>query len=827
MHATRPDSPLTRPWARGLDLGALAALGLEGGAGGPPPELCGYQIQSLLGTGSLGHVWKAIRLADTAQVALKIPHAADSSFSVRLQNEAESLQRLNHPHIVRCLNHGTSTDGHPWLELEYVDGAPLSALIPHGGFSWVDALHFFRAISAAVIHAHENGVLHRDLKPSNILIGHDGSIKVADFGLARPMEERVVSFSLTLSGNVAGTAEYLAPECYIRNCPPSPAADLYALGVILYELLAGHPPRGAWLPVSQQKTVDIRVDDVLRRALDPDPAKRFPTVQAMMEEVEGISRTPPRYAGTPRFTPGVQFMDAAWTVLGLFIFLGALGLVVRIGKYGISLPVDLIGKETMRIGAYQGIQLLLLLAVPLGLWQILRLRRFRRVPLREALPSPFGLRLGTSRVAALSVLLSQFFLLLAPGVLGAYAWRETCAYWLKEGDPPWTQGLVVTAGYRGMVAHDPWQWPVEGKDYSLRERSGWITDPLSKDIDHTSFMPGLGPRIFAGSALFYGATLIITFLSALATWWRFRKWGRTSILMVLTGLSANMVKAETKRHQEDGRRQSAAWDHDAWSVESHAVKAVGVRGWLFPADAPPNWENLPQEQLSQYARTVDFGAGETRSGPAVAEYLAAHAAHSRAVHRVSTGIKLNIMPEGPPPQKRFLALSYYEDFSDPPDAPATGSLTILALRGNILPRVGAEITSQSVSSATLWSADPRPLGVAESTSWAKAFLAALHAPPATGQPDPLKALFLPRLLRFAGAGPEATAAPWETVIHPLRDICARGSRPTLARSPGPASALPGARRRLLMEIEDHGNQSTWTADLIFNDGRWQCVRLEF
>ncbi len=822
-----PSSPAPRPIARGLDLGALAAMGLETTEGPPPPDMPGYEIESLLGSGGLGHVWKARRIADGATVALKLPHRADPAFAERLADEAESLRMLRHPHILRCLSHGELPGGHPWLALEFVDGAPLSALIPQGGFAWEESLAHFRRIAAAVIHAHESGVLHRDLKPSNVLIGHDGSLKVADFGLARPVEERMVTFSLTLSGHVAGTAEYLAPECYAHAYQPAAAADIYALGIILYELLAGHPPRGAWIPVSQRKQVDIRVDDLIRRALAPEPAQRFGSAQAMLGELERIARTPPRYAGTPRLNRAVHFIDFLWTATGLFLLLGSFGIVARVQKYGIGLPVDLIGTETPRIGAFQGIFLLLATAAPFCLWQLIRLWRFRRVPLRESLPSPFGLKLGTTRVAALSVFLAQTLLVAAPAGFGAIAWRDACGHWLKEGDAPWSQGLVVTVGYRGMVAHNPWDWPEDGKEYSLRERSGWITDPLSRQLDHTSFFPGFIPRAMAGLAILYAATIALTVLAAILKWWRFRKWGQAAAFLALAGLTGRVVHAESRQYRMNRARSTAEWNVDLWNHELHTRKATDARGWLFPIENPPSWENPPPELLSCYAASVTFDDGPARSGQAVAEYLAAHAAQSRAANRRALEIKTEATPDGPISSNRFIAQVYYEDFTDPPGAPATGGLAILVLHGNVLPKVGAEITSQSVIRRELWSVEPRPLGASDARAWAEAFLAALTTPPVPGAPDPLHALFLPEVPAFNGNGPPINPRPREAILDPLRDACLRGLRPRLVRPPAPATDLPGARRRIALEIEDRGQQSAWSIDLIPQDGRWLGVRLEF
>lgn len=834
---TDPADPTPRPLARGLDMAALAALGMEGTAAPPPPDVPGYRIEQHLGTGGLGHVWKATRLADDTTVALKLPHAADPAFTQRLQAEADSLRALDHPHILRCLSHGTLPDGHPWLALEYVHGTNLSVLIPPGGFAWEEALRYFRPLVAAVIHAHGKGVLHRDLKPSNILVGHDGTLKVADFGLARPLCDRILTFSLTLSGHVAGTAEYLAPECYARDYRPAVAADIYALGVIIYELLTGHPPRGAWKPVSLQKQVDIRVDDVLRRALEPDPAQRFPGGQAMLAELEHITRTPPRYAGTPRLTRAIRFMDAAWTILGIIILLSALGIVSRIEKWGFALPIDLVGENTLLIGACQGLLFLLLLTVPLCLWQLVRLWRFRSVPVREALPCPPGLRPENSRTGAAGVLLAQVLCLLLPTLLFLSIWRTAGSHWLLPDDRPWQRGLVVTRGYRGSEV-DPWQWPEPGISYSLRERDGWLTDPLGRDYDHTDFLPGYVPRLMAGSALVLCGTLTLTILSALWRWWCFRKWGRAALLLAL--LPYAVQRAEAARREgfaflpSPFARVPPATPPPAWKEvplyrSLHMRKAAVAAAALY-GPQPPSWSSPPDSLLENYAPAVDAGGPDPLDRGALVRTFTTLAAEARTARRSVATLRTLDPIEGPPGEGRFLWLRRCAVCTDPPDAPATGSLAVLVLRGHIEWGRGVAISEQHCTSVPLWSATPQPLSSGAAAAWARAFVDALRPPTGSG-PDPLTRLFLPRLLQD-GTAFQAVDLP---IIEPLTRqallATLRRSGPGLAlrRPPAAATEQPGGRRRILLELEDptRGNRYTWSADLVFTDDHWQCVRLTF
>jgi hypothetical protein len=825
-----PSATGPRVVARGLDLASLAVTALEGGESPAAPDVPGYRVDSFLGAGALGRVWKAVRQADQLTVALKVAHDAHPAMVERLRSEAESLRALNHPGIVQCLGWGTLADDRPWLALEFVDGAPLAKLIPQRGFAWKEAVAYFRAIATAVAHAHRHGVLHRDLKPSNVLIGHHGEVKVADFGLARPIEERVVSFSLTLSGHVAGTAEYLAPECYVAGYQPAMAADIYALGVILHELLTGHPPRGAWKPVSQQGRVDIRVDEVLHRALDPDPGQRFASVEAMLEEIDRIDRSPPRYAGTPRVTRPVRFLDAAWTVLGLFIFLGAFGLVVRIEKYGIGLPVDLIGTEPIRIGTYQAVFILLMLGIPLGAWQLFRLWRFRAVPLREALPSPFGLRLGASRLAAVAVALAQVVCVLAPGLLGVMAWQQTCTHWLTEHSAPWEQGLVVTVGYRGKVAHDPWKWGEPGKKYSLRERMGWINDPLSTQIDHTQFYPGMIPRVMAVSAGFYAATVLITLLSALARWWRFRKWGHALALAGVLGLTSQAVEGLLVAEQDESRPHAEPIPRDGSYWYDHVKFAEDTGKRLTHPALVVDGPFPDQETLARFGDQVRLGEGPAVGRDALAPALAAYAAEYWRPGRTLIHFMHRSSPS--PDLSRFGSMLMYEDCEDLPGQPGTGALTAIGLYGSVVWEKGVAIDQVRHLTVPLWSAERRTLSADEAERWARALLDGLAVPTPSGQPDPLAPLLLPRLISAVPPCewmPDLVITPRtrEETLQELRSVCERGARPRLARAPDRFESLPGARWRCTLPIQDRGQPAEWHVDLVFADGRWQAARLVF
>ena len=211
---------------RGLDPAAL--LGVLGSERPPRPVIPGWEIESVIGQGGLGLVWRARRLSDGVLAAVKVPRLVEVDHIERLESEAQTLRTLDHPDIVRLLESGPLDDGGIFLAMEFIDGPALSHALPATGFEPAKAFTLFHQIAAAIAHAHARGLIHRDLKPANILLAPDGTARVADFGLARPVHERVQHLSLTHTGLIAGTAEYLPPEAYRAAHQPGVKDDLYA-----------------------------------------------------------------------------------------------------------------------------------------------------------------------------------------------------------------------------------------------------------------------------------------------------------------------------------------------------------------------------------------------------------------------------------------------------------------------------------------------------------------------------------------------------------------------------------------------------------------------
>jgi serine/threonine protein kinase len=214
----------------------------------------------------------------------------------RVAREAQALARLSHPQIVTIYEVRRAAD-HLCLLMELVEGGNLRQRLRRGPLDPAEMVPLVQQICAGLAHAHAQGVVHRDIKPENILLAADGTAKIADFGLAK-MAPRgsVLSPVLTRSGQVMGSAHYVAPEQLEMMEQVDQRADLYALGVMLYEMLTGTRPAIDYRPPSRLRPLDWRYDAVVQRLLRRNPADRYPTAEAVAEQIRKSagSATPPR-----------------------------------------------------------------------------------------------------------------------------------------------------------------------------------------------------------------------------------------------------------------------------------------------------------------------------------------------------------------------------------------------------------------------------------------------------------------------------------------------------------------------------------------------------
>src|SRR5262249_12915893 len=188
--------------------------------------------------------------------------------------EARALARLDHPGIVAVHDFGQS-DGMYYLVMQFVDGVNLRQILRAGQLRPAEALRIVPQVCEALQYAHDQGVGHRDVKPENILLDRRGQVKIADFGLAKLLDRQPADALLTGSGQVMGTPHYMAPEQTERPLAVDHRADIYSLGVVFYEMLTGELPLGRFAPPSQRVQVDVRLDEVVLRALAKEPERRY------------------------------------------------------------------------------------------------------------------------------------------------------------------------------------------------------------------------------------------------------------------------------------------------------------------------------------------------------------------------------------------------------------------------------------------------------------------------------------------------------------------------------------------------------------------------
>ena len=326
------DESVDSPLDRGLDRMAAALLG-GGGQDGNGRQIGPYQLLGLLGEGGMGVVYLAERTDLRTRVAIKMLRDAALSPArrERFAREQRTLARLGHPGIARLYDAGSLPEGTPYIVMEYVKGKPLTEYCRARATSIAGRLHLFRAVCDAVQFAHRHAIVHRDLKPSNVLVTDEGDVKLLDFGIAKQLDDDTDATRTALR---LLTPAYAAPE-QIRGEPVGTYTDVYALGVLLYELLAGQHPYDLEELTAAQADASIlghqppRPSIVVRRrrrddpgdpavpgvgkaawadldvlcltAMQKDPLRRYRTVDALTRDVEHYLRGEPLEARPDSF----------------------------------------------------------------------------------------------------------------------------------------------------------------------------------------------------------------------------------------------------------------------------------------------------------------------------------------------------------------------------------------------------------------------------------------------------------------------------------------------------------------------------------------------
>ncbi|MFN7922274.1 MAG: protein kinase [Bryobacteraceae bacterium] len=314
-------------------------------AAGATSDFGRYRLRGRLGAGGMGVVYEAVRSDDQFQkrVAVKLVPGGDPALAERLRRERQILANLEHPAIARLLDGGATSDGTPFLVMEYVAGVPIDRYVAERKPSQRALLDLFCQICGAVSYAHRNLVVHRDLKPSNILVTGEGEPKLLDFGIAKVLDG---SAERTRTGAAALTPEYASPE-QIRGEAVTTASDIYSLGVLLYELLSGRRMYRAGMSALELagaitetdaprlEDVDEDLDNIVHMALRKEPDRRYGSADQFAGEIhrylEGypvLARPATRFYRARKFVARNKSPLAA----ALLVFLALAGGIVATGR---------------------------------------------------------------------------------------------------------------------------------------------------------------------------------------------------------------------------------------------------------------------------------------------------------------------------------------------------------------------------------------------------------------------------------------------------------------------------------------------------------------
>lgn len=306
------------------------------------------KFTKLIGQGGMGYVYHARQNELSREVALKIlsPELGkDPAFTERFAREARVLGQLSHPHIVTIYEHGES-EGYYYLLMEFVDGVNLRQAMSAGRFTPEQALAIVPTICDALQAAHSQGIWHRDIKPENILLTQAGEVKIADFGIARLIGDTTQNFTLTNTGNALGSAAYMSPEQHENPHEVDHRADIYSLGVVIYEMLTGELPLGRFPAPSEKSAVSSRIDEIVFQTLEKDRELRQQTAAEVKTDVtragQHSSKTPSKeltgvapitVKSVALFLGGTALATSAailtkGTVQGILVCLGILILVL-------------------------------------------------------------------------------------------------------------------------------------------------------------------------------------------------------------------------------------------------------------------------------------------------------------------------------------------------------------------------------------------------------------------------------------------------------------------------------------------------------------------
>lgn len=286
------------------DIERMLAAGMLSSAKAPswtPPavdelqlEMPGYEILAIIGQGGMGAVYRAVQRSLDRAVAIKVlpvqAEDGEAQFAARFKQEARAMARMSHPNIVPVHDFGQTPSGLLFFAMDFVNGTDLhQILLSEKRLSPRKASAIISQVCDALEFAHTHGIVHRDIKPSNILVDCHGQVRVTDFGLAKSTTD--ADPALTENGFIIGTRIYMSPE-QAQGGAVDHRTDIYSLGAMFYEMLTGQPPHGAIEPPSYKVEMDVRLDDVVLKALAQDPDRRYQHAAEVKTDVTRVTDHP-------------------------------------------------------------------------------------------------------------------------------------------------------------------------------------------------------------------------------------------------------------------------------------------------------------------------------------------------------------------------------------------------------------------------------------------------------------------------------------------------------------------------------------------------------
>jgi serine/threonine protein kinase len=252
-----------------------------------------YLADSIIGQGGMGVVYRGIQMSLNRPIAIKLLRCGDGAayaFEERFRREAIAMGQLTHPNIVAVYDFECIEKDYLFFVMEYVEGTDLAEIMRTGGMTPQLTMLLLPQICNALEYAHSRGIVHRDIKPANVMVTRRGEVKVTDFGLAKRFDQ--MNSFVTVTNMIMGTPEYAAPEQVDAHREVDHRADVYALGVMMYQMLTGQLPRGAWSPPSTKPGVDPRLDGVVIKAMMHDRNQRYQSITELRRAVEEITTRP-------------------------------------------------------------------------------------------------------------------------------------------------------------------------------------------------------------------------------------------------------------------------------------------------------------------------------------------------------------------------------------------------------------------------------------------------------------------------------------------------------------------------------------------------------